>query len=677
MRRLRIHVAVLAAIGLFVSYSPGIIDHSTPLALAKEPVIKMRPVQRIAADAPRFIAGEVLVRFRADLPQAAVESLVRSHGARTLSVNRITGHHRIAAPPGMPEEVFLKHLRALPEVAAAQLNHIVYAFVGPNDIEYPLQWHYTAPQGGINVVPAWGNFTGPNQVDGYNGSGVTVAVIDTGLAYKAFSPVPQAPEWKDQQWKVVLPPNVDMDLVNSDSEPNDDHGHGTHVANTISQNTNNGQLAAGVANGARIMPIKVLDASGSGEESALAAAIHLAADNGAHVINMSLGFPTGTQASELPLLAEAVAYAYNKGVTIVAAAGNDGAASCSYPAAFPEVICVGATRYDGTLAWYSNYGIKLELVAPGGAYCAGADDILCILFGYPYSFVDQNNDGWPDGVLQETFGADYTFDDWFYEGTSMASPHVAAVAALVIGKAKGLGLTLTPQDVRVILASSAQDKGAPGSDNTYGWGLVDAAAALEQVGPSPSVPNAPGSLSASAVSSSQINLSWADNSGNETGFKIERCTGAGCKAFAQIASVGANVTSYSSTGLAAGTSYTYRVRSYNSAGDSGYSNEAGATTQAAQTIPAAPTNLKATAVSRSQINLSWTKNSGNENGFKIERCTGTTCTKFQQIATTGASVTSYSNTGLRKATTYRYRVRAYNEAGNSGYSNIVSATTLR
>jgi hypothetical protein len=113
------------------------------------------------------------------------------------------------------------------------------------------------------------------------------------------------------------------------------------------------------------------------------------------------------------------------------------------------------------------------------------------------------------------------------------------------------------------------------------------------------------------------------------------------------------------------------------AGDSGYSNEAGATTQTAQTVPAAPGNLNATTVSRTQINLNWTDNSNNESGFKIERCTGGNCTKFQQITTVGAGVTSFSNTGLRKATTYRYRVRAYNAAGNSAYSNISSATTLR
>lgn len=681
MKILRTKVAVAAVICLLTALAAGMFGDRVSHASAQEAAVKMRPVQRIAADAPRFVAGEVLASFHRDLPEQAIEGLLKAAEARTLSVGRRTGYRRIAVPRGMPEEVFLKHLTSLPEVAAAQLNHIVYAAAdGPGDPEYGLQWHFTAPEGGINMAPAWGAFTGPNQVSGYNGSGVTVAVIDTGLAYKAFPPVPQAPEWKDQAWKVALtslPSGEYWDLVNSDSEPNDDNGHGTHVANTVSQNTNNGLLAAGAANGARIMPIKVLDASGSGSEFALAEAVRLAADHGAQVINMSLGFPTGTQASELQVLADAVSYAYHeKGVTIVAAAGNDGADSCSYPAAFGEVVCVGSTKYDGNLAWYSNHGADLEVVAPGGAYCAGANDFNCLVLGYPFYFNDQNGDGWPDGILQETFGANYTFDDWFYEGTSMASPHAAAVAALVIGKAKSLGLTLTPQEVREILAGSAGDKGTAGYDSTYGWGLVDASAALALVGGAgPSTPpSAPGGLTATAVSGSQINLSWTDHADNESGFKIERCQGSGCTNFSQIATVGANVASYSNTGLTAGTAYTYRVKAYNTAGDSSYSNTASAATPA---LPAAPANLAAKVLSSSQIKLTWTDKSTNEDGFQIERCMGQTCTSFALIGTVAKNTSTYTDSGLLRYTYYKYRVRAFNKDGNSNYTNTVTARTKR
>ena len=190
-------------------------------------------------------------------------------------------------------------------------------------------------------------------------------------------------------------------------------------------------------------------------------------------------------------------------------------------------------------------------------------------------------------------------------------------------------------------------------------------------------PTGPTGLTATAVSSSQINLTWVDSDTTEQGFKIERCTGAGCSNFAQIATVGANVTSYSNTGLTGSTSYSYRVRAYNAGGDSNYSNTASAVTQAAPALPAAPTNLAATVISKSQINLSWTDNANNETGFRIERCKGSTCTNFALIATVGANVTSYANTNLTANTTYRYRVYAYNASGNSGYSNVATATTRR
>ena len=193
-------------------------------------------------------------------------------------------------------------------------------------------------------------------------------------------------------------------------------------------------------------------------------------------------------------------------------------------------------------------------------------------------------------------------------------------------------------------------------------------------GPPPPIPAAPSGLAATAASSSQINLVWVDNASDETGFKIERCQNAGCSSFAEIAQVGANVITFNNTGLTASTSYSYRVLATNSGGDSTYSDQASATTLAADLVPAAPSNLAATAVSSSQINLSWTDNSNNDTGFKIERCQGPTCTNFTQVGTTLTNVTTFNNTGLTRNTKYRYRVRAFN-AGNSGYSNIANART--
>ncbi len=178
----------------------------------------------------------------------------------------------------------------------------------------------------------------------------------------------------------------------------------------------------------------------------------------------------------------------------------------------------------------------------------------------------------------------------------------------------------------------------------------------------------PTSFSATAISDSQINLSWTDNSTGESGFKIERATGS-CSGFSQIATVNSNLEVYSDTGLFAGTTYCYRVRAYTSETNSSYSS-----TDSASTSIDAPTSFSATTISGSQINLSWTDNSTGESGFKIERATGS-CSGFSQITTVGANATSYSNVGLSEGVTYCYRVRAYTATTDSNYSNTDTATT--
>jgi titin len=183
-------------------------------------------------------------------------------------------------------------------------------------------------------------------------------------------------------------------------------------------------------------------------------------------------------------------------------------------------------------------------------------------------------------------------------------------------------------------------------------------------------PAAPSGLSATAVSSNRVDLSWTDNASNESSFVIERSTDG--VSYAQIAMVGANIATYSNTGLSASTTYHYRVRATNSAGNSAYSSSASATTGAAVS-PAAPSNLALTVISSTQINLLWTDNSSNETQFLIERSLNGT--SFTQIAAVSANVTNYSAIGLQPNTRYYFRVRATNSAGNSGYSNTANAKT--
>ena len=355
----------------------------------------------------------------------------------------------INLPPGKLVHEAKKEFESRNDVEYAEPNYIAYAFLIPNDTYYMLQWHFdNSVNGGVHSEAAW---------DLSTGSGVTVAVVDTGIAYENF----RDPRTSKRFYKA---PDLagtcfvaGYDFVNNDTHPNDDHSHGTHVAGTVAQTTNNSLGVSGLAFNSCLQPVKVLDRNGSGTYANVANGIRFAADNGAKVINLSLGGPSASQT-----LLDAVAYAYSKGVTIVAAAGNDGTNVVSYPAAYNDyVIAVGATRFDETLSYYSNYGPSLDVVAPGGD-----------------TRVDQNGDGYADGVLQNTFNPNTKktndFGYWFFQGTSQATPHVAGLAALLISK----GNATIPSNIRTAIQSTADDLGTAGRDDTYGFGLINAPAAL-------------------------------------------------------------------------------------------------------------------------------------------------------------------------------------------------------
>jgi serine protease len=422
---------------------------------------------------------EILVDLRDDATPAMIAAIERDAGIQLALVDdtaAATKLYRAHVDPDRREAV-LRQLKARPEVEIAEpdfqmqlspLDFLPPAVVPdarpgekgfPNDPLYKHQWHLDQ----IGMPKAW-----PLA----DGNGVIVAVLDTGVAYEDYKNFHALPDLKGISF--VEPYN----FVANTTHANDDHGHGSHVTGTIAQVTNNGIGVAGIARNVKIMPLKVLSASGSGSVAGIADAIRFAADHGAKVINMSLGgaFPSA-------VLKKAVAYAHGKGVTVVCAAGNESRGRVGYPAAYPGAVAVSATQFDETITLYSNYGKDIDIAAPGGN-----------------TRVDQNGDGMPDGVLQNTITlGDPTKDDYFgYMGTSMASPHVAGVAALIVGE----GVT-DPDQVEQVLKASARKPAQGYSVEKYGAGIVDApAAVLKARSSSGGLQLALGALMAGAIAAS-------------------------------------------------------------------------------------------------------------------------------------------------------------------------------
>jgi serine protease len=301
------------------------------------------------------------------------------------------------------------------------------------------------------------------------GAGATVAVIDSGVAFETHGRFRRNPDLRRATF--VHP----WDFVGHDAHSNDRYGHGTHVAGTIAQATDNGFGVAGAAYGAKIMPLKVLDDFGEGDSLKIAKAIRYAARKGADVINLSLEFDHRVVAGDIPEIISAIRYAHSRGAVIVAAAGNykqQYLRRVAYPARADYVIAVGATTRHGCRAKYSSYGADLDLVAPGGGVDAAPSTAREKLVCRP--------DTYGSWIFQETFLQDDVRDFGLpdgYDGTSMAAPHVSAVAALLIGTHR-LGEHPTPDAVQARIQETARDLGRPGFDSRYGAGLVDAAAAL-------------------------------------------------------------------------------------------------------------------------------------------------------------------------------------------------------
>jgi serine protease len=365
----------------------------------------------------------------------------------------------------------LRRLRARPDVRYAVpdvVAHAAAAFV-PNDPGSgttpgrwaAVQWNFTGPAG-VNAPDAWDHLIAAGHP---GGQGVKIAVLDTGVAYRAFGKTPASPDLAGTRFV------AGYDFVGKDPYANDRNGHGTHVASTIAESTNNGIGLTGLAYGATIMPVKVLDDLGEGDASVIAKGVRFATAHGAKIINLSLEFDSNVGRDQIPQLIDAIAEARAKGVLVVAASGNEGEPAVAYPARNVNVLSVGATTEHGCLSDFSNVGHGLDLVAPGGGEDGPFTDPGCSYrTGTPGRNIFQMT---LIGVHKDKIGIPRN-----YEGTSMAVPHVSATAALVIASGL-LGPDPSPAAVERRLEATARDLGTPGYDENYGYGLINAAAATD------------------------------------------------------------------------------------------------------------------------------------------------------------------------------------------------------
>ena len=473
---------------------------------------------RVGASGARYRAGRVVVKFReeAAMPERRAAVRAASDTGEIAVRPSYADFDIVRIDPSEDAEEAASVLRQRPEVQYAQVAHRVHALLVPNDPLYlSQQWNLPL----INMEKAW-------DIQPQAGSAITVAVIDTGMAYLNATITATLPAFRDRNGRlypalgrVTIPYSAapqlvsptgssrivaPHDFVNETTTPLDFEGHGTHVSGTIGQLTNDAIGTAGVAYNVKLMPVKVLASewdllfagftnisNTGGSDDDVARGIRYAADNGAKVLNMSLGSSgpancatSPNQSDCSPVIEAALRYAVGKGCFIAVAGGNEfedtvplygknpTSVIAEIASRIPGVVSVASVDKAKDHAFYSSSGSYIELAAPGGSSRSSP----------------------PLGVVQQTF--DNSFTDTFllspaqfraprfdvmaylaYQGTSMASPHVAGVAAMLMQQ----GIT-DPAVIEEILEKTAVDLGSPGRDNTFGFGLVDARAALRGLG---------------------------------------------------------------------------------------------------------------------------------------------------------------------------------------------------
>ena len=438
-----------------------------------------------------FLRGSLIVKFRPGTsPDAQRIMLAQVDGTATRPLP-YANFDIVSIDASADPEAVAAALEAQPDVEYAQARYLVHPSFVPNDPLYTRQWNYPA----IDMERAWDINPGAT-------SSITVAVIDSGVAYRsgvfrfnarAFRIVngPSFPALGQIDVPFAAAPELGgadrfvspRDFIWDDTNPLDLDGHGTHVAGTVGQLTNNSVGVAGMAFNVRIMPVKVVGGDwdfifGSpnrGTDDVVARGIRYAADNGAKVLNLSIG----RAGAPAPLLQEAVAYAVSRGAFVVVAAGNsflDGNPVERLAEFAPEIegmVSVGAIGRNRARAFYSTTGSYVEIAAPGGDQRSGGNDGGILQQTYDFDLVETYLRG-PAQYRAPRFDS---FAYEFFQGTSMAAPHVSGFAALLIQQ----GIT-KPAAIEAAMKRYATDLGPAGRDNEFGVGLINPRASLRGLG---------------------------------------------------------------------------------------------------------------------------------------------------------------------------------------------------
>lgn len=475
---------------------PGIDRGLAPGTGAINPATRGERAARVtrASGSPRtrYADGSVIVKFRDDTVTSRQAALA-AVGGEGLAHPAWADFEVMALPPSADAEVVAVALEARTDVEYAQARYRNHAMFRPTDPLYARQWNFPA----IDMERAWDINAGAT-------SSVTVAVLDSGVAFRDGVVRYNASAFRLEQGGPIFPalgsiavpfaaaPDLGpasrfvapRDFIWDDDLPFDVDGHGTHVAGTIGQATNNGIGVAGMAFNVRLMPVKVIDevwdfifdSPNFGSDDTVARGIRYAADNGAHIINMSIGREDGGAA---PAVEAAIRYAVSKGAFVVMASGNEGAGRnrpnrlAEFAPAIDGMVAVGAVGRGLDRAYYSTSGSYVELSAPGGDSRVGGDD-----GGILQQMVDQQlaltfEDG-PGRYTAPRFDA---FGFYYLQGTSMAAPHVSGFAALL----RQQGLT-SPAAIEAAMKQFATDRGPAGRDDFHGAGLINPRATLRGLG---------------------------------------------------------------------------------------------------------------------------------------------------------------------------------------------------